>query len=65
MSLPSHLLACATCLPDQGTEVAHAANMAILFMAVVIIAMLGLLLKIIFNFARRQRQQAGSHTHQP
>lgn len=48
--------ACATCLPDQDTEVAKAANMAILFMAVIVFLMLGLLLKIIFNFARRQRE---------
>jgi len=30
--------------------------MAILFMVVVVFAMLGLLLKILFNFARKQRE---------
>ena len=52
---PLHL-ACATCLPDQTTDVAQAANLSILFMVVVVFAMLGTLLKIIFNFARRQRR---------
>ncbi len=56
MNLITPLIACATCLPDQGTDVARAANMAILFMVVVIMLMLGLLLKIIFNFARKQRE---------
>lgn len=50
------VLACATCLPDQSTDVARASNMAILFMVVVVFAMLGLLLKILFNFARKQRE---------
>ncbi len=56
MNLPASIIACATCLPDQGTDVARAANMAILFMVVVVMLMLGLLIKIIFNFARKQRQ---------
>lgn len=54
----SHLppiIACATCLPDQSTGVGRAASMAILFMVVVILSMLGLFIKIMFNFARRQR----------
>lgn len=55
MTVISPILACATCLPDQSTDVARASNMAILFMVVVVFAMLGLLLKIIFNFARKQR----------
>ncbi len=56
MSLPPQLLACATCLPDQTTDIARASNMAILFMVIVVFAMLGLLLKILFNFARKQRE---------
>lgn len=56
MNFLTPIIACATCLPDQGTDVARAANMAILFMVAVIVMMLGLLLKIIFNFARKQRQ---------
>lgn len=55
MSLLPQFLACATCLPDQSTDVARASNMAILFMVVVVLSMLGLLLKILFNFARKQR----------
>ena len=56
MNFSDSIIACATCLPDQGTDVARAANMAILFMVVVVMLMLGLLIKIIFNFARKQRQ---------
>jgi hypothetical protein len=56
MSLLPTIFACATCLPDQSTSTAYASNMAILFMVVVVFAMLGTLLKIIFNFARKQRQ---------
>ena len=56
MNAFSAIFACATCLPDQSTSTAHASNMAILFMVCVVFAMLGTLLKIIFNFARKQRQ---------
>ena len=59
-TLPDILLACATCLPDQNTDVARAANMAILFMVAVLFGMFGILLKVMFNFARRQR----AHAHQ-
>ena len=57
MSTVHVLLACATCQPDQNTDTARAANFAILFMVIVVFLMLGTLLKIMFNFARRQRQQ--------
>ena len=57
MSTVHALLACATCQPDQNTDTARAANFAILFMVIVVFLMLGTLLKIMFNFARRQRQQ--------
>jgi heme/copper-type cytochrome/quinol oxidase subunit 2 len=60
MSALPHILACATCLPDQSTEVAQAANMAILFMVAVVAVMLGTLVKIMFNFARRQRRATDS-----
>ena len=50
------LLACATCQPDQNTDTARAANFAILFMVIIVFLMLGTLLKIMFNLARRQRQ---------
>ncbi|MEY4483693.1 MAG: hypothetical protein RL693_1145 [Verrucomicrobiota bacterium] len=63
MSLTHYVLACATCLPDQSTDVARASNMAILFMVVVVFAMLGLLLKILFNFARKQREFEKSPTN--
>jgi len=53
--LPS-IFACATCLPDQNTEVAKAANLAIFFMVGVVVLVLGVVLKIMFNFARKQRQ---------
>ena len=51
------LIACATCQPDQNTDTARAANFAILFMVIIVFLMLGTLLKIMFNLARRQRQQ--------
>ena len=54
------LLACAVCLPDQSSGVAKAANMMLLFMVVVVFAVLGLLIKIMFNFARRERQHQDS-----
>ena len=53
--LPS-LIACATCLADQSSETGQAMNIALIFMVGVVFAMLGLLLKIMFNFARRQRE---------
>ena len=56
MSFPHAILACATCMPDQSTHTAAAANMSILFLLGVILAMLGVFLKVIFNLARRQRQ---------
>lgn len=51
-----HQLACSVCLPDQSTEVAKASNTAILFMVVVVFLMLGLIVKIMLNFARKQRE---------
>ena len=54
--IPLHQLACAVCLPDQSSEVAKASNTAILFMVIVVFSMLGLLVKIMFNFARKQRE---------
>ena len=54
------ILACATCMPDQSTDVARASNMAILFMVAVVFSMFGVLLKIIFNFARKQRAHQDS-----
>jgi flagellar biogenesis protein FliO len=56
MHLLPTIFACATCLPDQTTEVAKAANLAIFFMVGVVILVLSLVLKIMFNFARKQRQ---------
>ena len=56
MSLLPPIIACATCLPDQSTDVGRASSMAILFMVAVILSMLGLFVKIMFNFARRQRE---------
>jgi hypothetical protein len=53
--LPS-IIACATCLADQTSDTAQAMNKALIFMVAVVFAMLGLLIKIMFNFARRQRE---------
>lgn len=54
MNIAHALLACATCQPDQSTDTARAANFAILFMVIIVFLMLGTLVKIMFNFARRQ-----------
>lgn len=54
-SLPT-IFACATCFADQSSETAKAMNLALIFMVGVVFAMLGLLIKIMFNFARRQRE---------
>jgi flagellar biogenesis protein FliO len=56
MNLSPAIFACATCLPDPNSEVAKAANLAIFFMVGVVILVLSLVLKIMFNFARKQRQ---------
>ena len=56
----STALACATCQPDQNTDVARASNMAILFMVAIVFAMFGVVLKIILNFARKQRAHQDS-----
>jgi hypothetical protein len=54
------IIACATCSADPTTETAQAMNMALIFMVAVVFAMLGLLIKIMFNFARRQREAENS-----
>ena len=60
MTFLPFILACATCLPDQNTDVARASSMAILFMVAVVFGMFGILLKIMFNFARRHRAHQDS-----
>lgn len=52
----STILACSVCLPEQSSDVARAANMMLVFMVVVVFLMLATFLKIIFNFARRERE---------
>lgn len=56
MTALPHILACATCLSDQTSETARAMNLALIFMVALVFGMLGLLIKIMFNFARRQRE---------
>lgn len=58
MSLPpiTHLIACATCMPDRGSATFMAQQSAIVFMLAVVFSMLGILLMIIFNFARKARR---------
>jgi hypothetical protein len=48
--------ACATCLADPSSETARAMSFALIFMVGIVFAMLGLLIKIMFNFARRERE---------
>ena len=56
-TLPS-LLACAVCMPDQGTPVADATTSAIFFMIGIIGVVLSLILGLIIKFAIRQRRAA-------
>lgn len=64
MDLISPLLSCATCMPDPSSEVSKAASMSIMFLGVIIFGMMGLLIKIMFNFARRQREFEKSSAQQ-
>ena len=60
-SLPiSHLLACATCMPDRGSATFMAQQSAIVFLLATTFAILGTLLLIIFNFARKARRAAAA-----
>ncbi|HSI63123.1 MAG TPA: hypothetical protein VLE43_08385 [Candidatus Saccharimonadia bacterium] len=43
-------------MPDPSSEVSKAASLAIIFLGTIIFGMLGLLIKIMFNFARRERE---------
>jgi flagellar basal body-associated protein FliL len=58
MSLLPDIFACATCMPDPDSDVAKASSMAILFMVGVVFSMLGLVIKIMFNFARKEREHS-------
>jgi hypothetical protein len=53
-------IACATCLADPTSEMSKAMNMALIFMVGIVFTMLGILIKIMFNFARRQRESENS-----
>ena len=54
--LHSHVLACATCMADPGSTIFKAQQGAILFMLAVVFTMLGTLVFIFLNFARKQRR---------
>ncbi len=56
MNFAAPIIACATCLADPTSQTAQAMNNALVFMVAVVLGMLGLLIKIMFNFARRQRE---------
>lgn len=56
MVLSQHLLACATCMPSRESDVFLASNMAILFMVIVVFSMFAVVIRIMFNFARKARQ---------
>jgi hypothetical protein len=56
MDFITPLLSCATCMPDPSSEVSKAASMSIMFLGVIILGMMGLFIKIMFNFARRERE---------
>ena len=50
------LFACATCTVDPDSPLYKAQQGAVLFMLAVVFAMLGMLLFIFVNFARKQRR---------
>jgi hypothetical protein len=56
MNLVPPIFACATCLADPSSTTAQAMTYALIFMVGIVFAMLGLLIKIMFNFARRERE---------
>ena len=56
MNLLSPLIACATCSADPTSDTAQAMSNALIFMVGIVFAMLGTLIKIMFNFARRERE---------
>jgi len=58
MHLPSAILACATCMPDAGSNTAQAAGTAIFFMVGVVGAVLSVFLYAIISFARKQSRYA-------
>lgn len=51
-------------MPDPTSNVGIAANSAILFMVVIVFCMFGLMLKIMYNFARKARQFENSSQNQ-
>jgi hypothetical protein len=60
MSLLPPIIACATCVADPTSETAQAMSLALIFMVGIVFTMLGLLIKIMFNFARREREAESS-----
>ncbi|MDB6073687.1 MAG: hypothetical protein JWO89_1327 [Verrucomicrobiaceae bacterium] len=50
------MLGCATCTVDPDSPLYQAQQGAVLFMLAVVFAMLGMLLFIFVNFARKQRR---------
>ena len=54
--LSQPVLACATCTVDPDSPLYKAQQGAVLFMLAVVFAMLGMLLFIFINFARKQRR---------
>ena len=65
MTVLPTIIACATCLADPSSETAQAMGNALIFMVVVVFAILGLLIKIMFNFARRERECENSFRNLP
>ena len=55
MSFLPSILACAVCMPDPDSSVSRAAGFAIFFMITMVAIVLSVFLKVIFNFARKQR----------
>lgn len=56
MSILTHTLACATCMPDQGSTASIAQGNAILFMLVLLFFVLATFIYTIFSFARKQKR---------
>lgn len=55
-SLVPGIVACATCLPDRGSQASIAQGNAILFMLLLLVFVLGTFIYTIISFARKQKR---------
>ncbi len=58
MTLPSSVLACATCMGDASDHATQAAGVSILFLLVIVALVLGACTRFFFFLAKCERQAA-------